>query len=209
MNNQFKALPFKKKLEHIWEYYHWHMFTALLAALLLLPWFWSMANTRDPLLDIEMINAYGRAPDGEAFQEFLEEAGYEYFDEAVVVSKNIQLNGEDPSANFLSSQLLFATITAAEADLFFWDTDQVMPALQEGILMDLRKVLEPELLEQYQDCLLYSVDPENGEEYPSAIYLDHNPWIEGNMYYVNCSVGVAYSAKDLKLVGSVLRGILE
>lgn len=73
----FLQLPFRKKLEHIWEYYRWQILVTVVVVSFLGSWIFSAVTHKDPVLELEMINAYEQTPDGEAFQEFLEQNGIE------------------------------------------------------------------------------------------------------------------------------------
>lgn len=205
---KFKEMTFRQKLDHIWEYYRWYILITVMVLGLAFSWIYGIVTEKEPLMDVVMINAYGRTPDGEAFQPFLEQAGYSYYDGAVTVNKKVQLNGPDGSQNYAGGQMLMCTLAAGEPDLMFWDSREVLPPLKDGVLRDLRDILSPDLMEQYQDTLVYAENSDTGESYPCGIYLEENPWITGQMYYVNCTVGVPFSVKDEALVRAVLEDIL-
>lgn len=205
---KFKEMTFRQKLDHIWEYYRWYILITVMVLGLAFSWIYGIVTEKEPLMDVVMINAYGRTPDGEAFQPFLEQAGYSYYDGAVTVNKKVQLNGPDGSQNYAGGQMLMCTLAAGEPDLIFWDSREVLPPLKDGVLRDLRDILSPDLMEQYQDTLVYAENSDTGESYPCGIYLEENPWITGQMYYVNCTVGVPFSVKDEALVRAVLEDIL-
>ena len=197
---KFKALTPRQKAAHLWEYYRWPALAVLLVLLLLLPWIHSAMTEQEPLLTVTMVNSYSKSPDGESFRDFL---GERYFDGAVVLDKNIYIT------NAQDAQLLFCAISAGETDLFFWDNRQVQPALSHGELRDLRTLLPEPLLEAHAQDLVLCEDPETGEPYPCGIWLDHNPWITDNMYYVNCSAGIPYSRHEPQLAAEFLAYLLD
>ncbi len=205
---KFKKMTIRQKIDHIWEYYRWPILAVVVVLSFVISWIHGIVTRVEPLLDVVMIDANVRTPDGEVFQPFLEQAGYEYYDGAVIVNKNAQLNRPDGTLNLGGGQMLMCTIAAGEPDLFFWDTREVLPLLKDGVLRDLREILSPELLEQYEDSLVYAENPDTGESYPCGIYLEENPWITEQRYYESCTVSVATSAKDEKLAGAVLSAIL-
>lgn len=205
---KFKAMPFKKKAEHIWEYYRWHILVTVVLVFALGSWIQGIVTHKEPVLQLEMINCYGNTPNGEAFEDFLNQQGVPYDPDAVLVGKNIQLNGPDISITFGAAQMLACSIAAGEPDLIFWETDELMPAL-EGALLDLREILPQELLDEYADSLVYAVDEETGEEYPCGIYTERNPWMMENKYYVNCSVSVPATCKNRELAGAFIQYMLN
>lgn len=206
---KFMAMPFKKKMEHIWDYYRWHILIFLVVAFALGSWISQAVHQTEPILQVEMVNAYGNSSDGEAFQEFLTREGREYYEDAVIIGRNIQLNGPDPSQNYGAAQMLFCTVAAGEPDLIFWDSREVIPVLQNGMLLDLRTVLPEEFLKAHEAKLVYTKYEEEGESYPCGIYMEQNPWIMENKYYVNCTASISASCRDQALAADFIRYILE
>ena len=206
---KFKAMPFKKKLEHIWEYYRWQILVAVVVILCLGTWISQAVSQKDPIMQVEMVNAYGRSSGSEAFQEFLTREGRDYYEDAVIIGKNVQMNGPDPTQNYGAAQMLFCTVAAGEPDLIFWDTDEVIPILNNGYLLDLREVLPQEVLDEYADSLVYGTYEEGGPQFPCGIYTEKNPWIMENKFYVNCTVSVAASCADRALAADFILYMLE
>lgn len=206
---KFKAMPFKKKLEHIWEYYRWQILVTLVIVLALSTWIRQAVTQKEPILQVEMVNAYGNSDGSEAFQEFLIQQGREYYEECILIGRNIQLNGPDPTQNFGAAQMLFCTVAAGEPDLIFWDSPDVIPALNGGALMDLRAVLPEEFLKEHQNQLVYSDLGGEEEPYPCGIYMERNSWIMEHKYYVNCTVSLSVSCKDPALGGEFIRYLLS
>ena len=206
---KFMDMPFKKKMEHIWDYYRWHILIFLVVVLSLGSWISQAMGQTEPILQVEMVNAYGNSSGGEAFQDFLTREGRDYYEDAVVIGRNIQLNGPDPTQNYGAAQMLFCTVAAGEPDLIFWDTKEVIPVLDGGPLLDLREVLPAEFLEKHSESLVYAQYEEGGEKYPCGIYTERNPWIMENKYYVNCTVSISVSCRDRELAGNFIRYILE
>ena len=206
---KFKAMPFQKKMEHIWEYYRWQILVTLVVIFALGSWISQAVGQKEPILQVEMVNAYGNSTGGEAFQEFLSEAGREYYEDAVLIGKNVQLNGPDPSQNYGAMQMLLCTVASGEPDLIFFDTQEVIPILNFGNLLDLRDILPAELLEQEKNHLVYARYEEDGEPYPCGIYMEQNPWIMENKYYVNCTVAVAAGCRDRELAADFIAYLLR
>ena len=204
---KFMAMPFKKKLEHIWDYYRWHILIFLVVVFALGTWISQAIHQTEPILQVEMVNAYGSSDGGEAFADFLQQQGIPYYEDAVIVGRNIQLDGPDASQNYGAAQMLFCTIAAGEPDLIFWDTDEVFPMIDEGPLLDLRELLPEELLQEEKDSLVYG--KLNGETYPCGIYLEGNPWVQEHNYYVNCTASVAVTCRDRELAKNFLLYLLH
>lgn len=207
---KFKAMSSKQKIEHIWEYYRWHILIFLMLAVFFGSWIHGIVTHKEPILQVTMINCYGESPDGDSFIPFLQEQGRPYYDGAVVIGKNIQFTSVDAGMNMASMQMLACTVAAGEPDLMFWDSQEILPSLDRGTMLDLRQLLPEEALEKYQDQLVYCEGAEeNGETYPCGIYLPENPWILQQQYYVNCTVGIPYSCKDTDLAVAFIQYLLN
>ena len=77
-------------------------------------------------------------------------------------------------------------------DIFF-ATEEVFGAYAEdGAVTDLTGLLPEDLLQKYQDKLVYTRLHGAGDEYPCGIRLSDNPWMKANGYYLfgECVVGV-------------------
>ena len=206
---KFKAMTWKQKLDHIWEYYRWQILVTVGLVIFLGGWIGSALRYQEPVLDLLMINAYEKTPDGEAFRPFLEENGIEYREDAVVLDKAIRFDAFDSMPDLSSAQMLMCTIAAGEPDLIFWGSRDMLPPLQNGSLMDLSALLPPEVLEEQKDNLVYCELSDTGERYPCGIFLEKNPWINEKMYYVDCTVCVAATADDKDLAGKLILWLLE
>lgn len=206
---KFKSYSPREKLDYIWDYFRWHILIAIVILCLLVSWIYGIATHKDPLLRIVMINSYGENSSSESFESFLEQSGYEYYDGAVTVNKNIQLNSDSPAINVGAMEILVCTLAARDADIYFWNEPKLYPVLEDGTLMDLRQVISEDLLEQYKDNLIYGQNPDTGEQYPCAVWLQENPWIRENQYYVNCAAGIAVGADKIEVAGQFLTYLLS
>lgn len=119
----------------------------------------------------------------------------------------IQMDEGELNYNCDPRRLLLCRVAEGKTDIYFWDDQYTDGFLTSFALMDLREILPQELLEKYEDQLIYNTAILQGG-YPCAISLKENLWIKQNNYYGECTVGVARTADNLGLVYDFLRYIL-
>lgn len=200
----FRDLSPKKKLEHIWTYYRFPILAAVVGLILLISLLGTFFNREDALLDVIMVdsdaNAHG---DTAAFDAFLESCGIPPREGAVSLNTNISFYSEEEMAllsetdrnqavleNYDKEQMLFTLMAAGNAEVLFGKGERFLLYAQEGLYRDLSEVLSPELLERYQDSLIYA--EEDGISYPCAVRLTDNPWLLESGYYRDCCFAVLY-----------------
>ena len=203
---QFKTMPFGMKLKYIVKNYAWEAVFAVYLLCLLGSWIYLDYVEPQPMLSVEMINGSLEAPNAEAFEGFMEAEGLACTDESVKVSKIIQLGKEPGEISLNPNALLFCKANEGKTDLYFWDDAMVESALSQFDLLDLRKILTPEILLKLEDKLVYSA-PLLREGFPCGIRLDDSEWLRENGFYDNCVVGISRNAQDPELIRAFIEYI--
>ena len=208
---QFRKLPLGKKIQYIICHRTWDIILGAVLLLLMGTWIYEDYILEPTFMNIEMINACTESSDGESLDPFLMKNGYQPKENKVEISKAFQLNTEDSDYQLDPSRLLICNVAEGKTDVYFWDKNsdsaQIEKALKSFALMDLRNILPPELLLEYEDQLIYTDAVLDGG-YPCGIILSDNPWIRENNFYEDCVVGVAVTAKDMDLIRAFLQYIL-
>ena len=208
---QFKALPTRKKVSYLLTSFSWHVVLAGLLLFILGSWIWQDFLAEQPLLNVEMLDAQVHTGCTDSFAPFLQDAGYSYSENAVSLGTRLQFQPSNVNPICNHFRLLLCKVMEAKTDLYFWDYWNLQPYLTSSVLLDLREVLPPEVLEAHADDLIYSAeDKETGDVYPCGIYLRNNDWVQSNDYYgEECAVGIANSARNPEIAGAFLRYILK
>lgn len=205
---KFKALPFRKKVTYALKNYIWDAILGVILVLILCSWIKQDYIDGKPALGVEMINASTYSPQGEAFEPFLRETKCRNCENGVKVSKIFQLEGGPHGMKCDPGLLMFCTIQAGRTDMFFWNTKDMEQTLTKRVLIDLRDVLPPEIIQKHQDQLVYSDLMLRGG-YPCGIMLENNGWVRGNQYYDSCSVGIAEDSQNKEAAAAFLCYILK
>lgn len=204
-NITFRDLSFKKKLEHIWEYYSFGIVAGVIALFLII----SLIRTQtadESLLNVLMLDSNVNAhSDSDGFDEFLTAYGYEPFDGAVSLNANLSFYDQTElevldemdynqamQENYEKEQILFTLMASGDRDVIFGKGDIFLSYADQGMMADLSAILSEELLARYADQLVYTDEGGTAEPYPCAVALSGNPWLEEHGYYHECYFSVLY-----------------
>lgn len=194
----FKSLSTRAKFDYIRDYYKWHIVVAILAAGLVCYTVHYYATYRDPLLNVIMINCndpYGENTSG--FDEFQEALDYDPKEYPISISSSMTFpESSDGVISTADLQTLSTLVMAGGQDLFFGTGDMYLNYCEQGALADLSTILSSELLEKYEDSLIYSTADGELAPYPCAIELTDNAWLTKHNYYDACYFGIFYSNQN-------------
>ncbi len=195
----FKAMSTKAKIGYVWDYYKWHIIGTIAAVSFVCYTVHYYVTYREPLLNVIMLNCYDSYnTDNSGFYEFQETYGYDPEEYPISLASFYLAEGDNAaSASYTDYQALTTMIAAGGEDLFFGTGDTYLTYCEQGALLDLSTILSPELMEEYNDCLIYSTSDGEVDPYPCAIELTGNDWLRKNNYYDTCYFGIFYSNQNL------------
>lgn len=209
---KFKEMTLGGKLEHIWEYYKLALLGITLGIALIVYIIVKIAMP-DPvsILNVTLVNAYPQAGmDGNVFERYLTEQGYNPKEETIAVNAGLYLDTEMANpTNASAFQALLAMTLVGEIDLLAGDAGIVDMIGSGNGLLEMDEVLPAELLEKYQDSLYTVVAPESGEEYVCAIRLPAgNPLEQDGYYAADVLAGIPYTAQHQEMAKEMLLYLL-
>lgn len=171
----FKDLDFNQKKEYIWDYYKWHILSVIaiiLLAIVIIPQI--IDNMKPTKLYLTMINCEWSGDEGsellnkyaEAYNINTEEYKFTADTSTVIIRDSIDQNSME------SAQKLVALIANNTIDVFVSDIANHEAYSGSGTFFDLRNILDAEFIEKYSDRLVYTTDPDTGEDIPFGIYVE-------------------------------------
>ncbi len=175
--NDFKALPAKKKVEHIYEYYRWHILIGIAVVGLLVSLVTTIAgNRKDVLISGIFINNSTTA-EGYAHlqQDYFDYCGSDSNTRVdLVETRYLDFESGAVSQNDAASFMLVTSMIAARTlDYIVTDEATLAHFMEQEVVLDLRLALSDEQLAQYDVITLDGI--------PAAIRLngtafaDHYP----------------------------------
>ena len=154
---KMKDKSWKERLAYFWDYYKWYVLVVLVALVLIVQTVTTVVNQKEILLKGILIDGIGTVEEPEILQQFYADNGIDTAKQEVYLNTGLALDSGIPSVVSTSYQRIHAGIGAADTDFlmgyeyaiqrFAYDTSNVFA--------DLRDILSPELLEQWEEYLYY------------------------------------------------------
>jgi len=140
---KLREMTFKNKMEHIWEYYKFHIicFLTILFVVIGLLNVWVFNPKPDAALFISWNSGFATDEQVDRLAEVLGERLVEDGAREVVEVAQFYFSNNDPSVSMASAQRLVAMLSTGMIDLFILDHDLLENYSTSGFLMPLDTVL--------------------------------------------------------------------
>ena len=207
----FKAMPFKKKIGYIWDYYKYPILGILFAIITIISTIYSQLTAKECLLKLIMVN--GTVPIETAIfaEDFLESEGYDSNTQEVTATTiRLGLTEETYEQDYEAIQALFVRLTSETVDIMSASDEIFDQYASEGFFINLNDLFTKEELNLYQDLIVYTTHYETGELYPCGFDLSDNTWIKEHIRYnTNCQFGILFNAPNMERTKSFFTYLLN
>lgn len=208
-----KEMEPKDRISYIWDYYKWYIIGITFAVIFVIYLIISYATRKEEVAHILMVNADLEAvsdDDNRMFDELLSWYGYDTAKQEVVVNNGLHV---DPTGvgqnNYYTFSSILTILEAGGAEVYMSDRETFDLIGATSNLQDLSMVLPEELMEKYEDKLVYATDEETKQTYPCGIEITGNEWTkETGLYSTDCVIGAAYGANEDGLTEKLISYIL-
>lgn len=208
---ELKALPPKKRIAYIWEYYKVWILIGLFAIYSIISGIYQYVTAKEPLFQTIMLN--GSMPIDEYIfaEDYLVDSGYSTDDYEIKVSTmTMHFNEFSYADDYNTMQSFVARITSGDIDLISAPKDLFEPYGKEGYLMDLSTVFSEDELLKYKNYLVYTTDETTNTTYPYAFDFSQSKWVKKHNYYTDsCLYGIVYCSTNAEQVKQFLTYILN
>ena len=212
----------KEKISYFFYYYKWHVLIAVFAVILIVSFIVQLTRNKEDALYVCMLNTLTKSSDGylsysesdvypDAFAEY---AGIDTFEYDIRIDTTMSIDYDSLDENTITSaQKYMAYLAAGEMDVMITDVDTLENYSYQEDFYDLREILSPEQLQEYEPYFYYidmavveernkqlddpnnltgeldlempdPRDPDSMEEpVPVGIYLDDCENLRANYYY--------------------------
>lgn len=149
----FQALPFRKKLEHIWVYYKWYILVAAAVICVLVSILGTVANNQKETLISGIFINNAAEPEGYACltEGYWEYCGCSESQKAeLVTGRSIDFEAETPSQQDAAAFMTVTCMIAAKTlDYVITDEASLAHFVEQEVVMDLRQLLPEDALAQW------------------------------------------------------------
>ena len=170
-----KDKPFKEKFEYYAGYYWKHVLIIAAVVIFVTNFLYTVITAKDEVLCVLFVNTFVNEDiDLAAYtQEFADIAGIDTEECQISLQTDIWINYDNDTIDEISSanlQKLLVMNSAGAIDAMVIDDSYLEENGPKGVLGDLRDFLPADILEKYEDRLIYvDVLEDDKGEYPAAI----------------------------------------
>ena len=188
LSNLKSMTSWSERIDYIWTYFKVHILIVLGMGGVIVGLLVSMFTPDRAVLKIIALNTDTVASIAETFDPFLEAHGYKTGEKSIVFDKTILVDAKDDA--HLEEIMPFLMRLSVAQDLFIGSGMLYEDTIKsnEGLLVDLREILEPEQLEQLE--LFYTDDNGMADPYPCAVMIREN-----GVFATDCYVGICFSSE--------------
>ena len=187
LKDTLRPMPWKKKLEHLWEYYKWVLVVLAVMGMIIYISIVGYSNARvEGLFYGEVVNLDFDTEGVEYLREdFLEHLGGVKGDQKVSLYLSNLVMGDDSTYDNYYAPLMrtASEISDGKLDYFLVDSAALTCYFSEEILLDLRLLFTEEELAQIGDDLVYVLYEETGEQIPMAINVTDSAFMTSRLNY--------------------------
>lgn len=147
---------FKEKLIYFWDYYKWYVIGGIGILLFAGSMIYEIATRKEVAFNAILLNASPMTEDTTYQQDFAAYAGIDlnkldiFFDTSIRITE-----GSMDETSYTSTEKLMVYTAAGELDIMASDTDSFRKYANSYTFYDLRNILSPEQLEQYEPYFYY------------------------------------------------------
>lgn len=188
--DKMKDKDFKEKWDYFWEYYKFHVMTAVVALLFIISGVKSMLGEKPTYLNVILVNSAPSSFENTLGKDFLEATGVNPSENVCFIDTTAVLNPNNiDEVAIATTQKITANIAAKELDVLGADYNNFFQYAGQDVFADLSAYYSEKDLEAMGDSVLYMdagyIEYIASDEYQD--YLSNGTYDENNKYAVLCA----------------------
>ncbi|MDD6482085.1 MAG: hypothetical protein PUF65_07470 [Lachnospiraceae bacterium] len=211
---KLKAMNAKEKAAFIAEYYGISILVTVAlvaAAIFLVVHFLFSKDIGFNVMAVNTGEVDCPADSEEFYKDFLDSQNFDWKHEEVSVNVGlgVSMDAED-SASQTNLQMIVSRLMTGSVDVFFANEDVLYSIGEFEYLADLNNYLPADILDKYEDDLVYIKGVESGKTYPVGIRIPaDNEWLQKSGWYEDGAVvGIQDNAEHGELATNFVLEIL-
>ena len=154
---KMKEKPCRERLAFFWDYYKWPAIIAVLLVVAITYTVVVQMGKKEAALSGILINSSVPLDDSEFLQAFCDKVGIDTNDYQIVLATGLSLAADNPTVGIMTYQRIHAGIAAEETDFIIATEDAFRQCSYDSshMFLDLRELLSPEQLAQWEGKLYY------------------------------------------------------
>lgn len=211
---KLKAMNAKEKAAFIAEYYGINILVTValvVAVIFLVVHFLFSKDIGFNVMAVNTGNTECPADSEEFYKDFLDSQNFDWKHEEVSVNVGlgVSMDAED-SASQTNLQMIVSRLMTGSVDVFFANEDVLYSVGEFEYLADLNNYLSADIMDKYEDDLVYIKGVESGKTYPVGIRIPaDNEWLQKSGWYEDGAVvGIQDNAEHGELATNFVLEIL-
>ena len=211
---KLKAMNAKEKAAFIAEYYGINILVTValvVAVIFLVVHFLFSKDIGFNVMAVNTGNTECPADSEEFYKDFLDSQNFDWKHEEVSVNVGlgVSMDAED-SASQTNLQMIVSRLMTGSVDVFFANEDVLYSVGEFEYLADLNNYLPADIMDKYEDDLVYIKGVESGKTYPVGIRIPaDNEWLQKSGWYEDGAVvGIQDNAEHGELATNFVLEIL-
>lgn len=211
---KLKAMNAKEKAAFIAEYYGINILVTValvVAAIFLVVHFLFSKDIGFNVMAVNTGEVDCPADSEEFYKDFLDGQDFDWKHEEVSVNVGlgVSMDAED-SASQTNLQMIVSRLMTGSVDVFFANEDVLYSVGEFEYLADLNNYLPSDIMDKYEDDLVYIKGVESGKTYPVGIRIPaDNEWLQKSGWYEDGAVvGIQDNAEHGELATNFVLEIL-
>lgn len=165
--------PFAMKLNYYWGYYKVHAIIIILAACIFGSLLHSILTQKETVLSVAYVNAFPNINDELFMDEFESYLGINTRKQQTILDSTYYIDDTSTSPYAATYEQKFSAMAmAGQLDVVVADEKKFDFYGKQGFFQDLRPLLTPEQLEQYEDLLFYCDIPDDESSDPVPVGIN-------------------------------------
>lgn len=146
----------KQKFAYFLDYYKWHVIITVAVIAFAASMIYHVVTSKDMAFSVTLVNAYEMGSGEEHMAAFADYAGIDTEEYDVMADASMHIDNTSlDQETIASSQKLMVLVAAGEIDALMSDGALIDQYAYSESFYDLREVLTPQQLEQYESCFFY------------------------------------------------------
>ena len=187
--DKMKDKDFKAKWDYFWDYYKFHVMTAVVALIFIISGIKNMVNEKPTFLSVILVNSTPASLENTMAEDFMETIGVDPTENVCFVDTTAVLNPDNiDQVAVATTQKITANIAAKELDVLGADYNTFFQYAGQDVFADLSAYYSKEDLDAMGDNVLYMdagyIEYIASDEYQD--YLTNGTFDKSNKYAVLC-----------------------
>jgi len=219
--SKISQLPFKKKVEYIWDYYKFYIFGFIIVLLVLAGLIYTRVINPAPETVLFVSWNAGIVTNEQIFdlENHLQELLIDKNENKKLMISEMSLENENPTFTMANLQRIMAMVATEDLDVLVLDSEMVLELSKAGLIRPLdailaeAKTMNPEVynaINEYTIVSQYENNDREMEERIMGVSIKNSPLLEGlGFIEQDWYVSISSTTRNIEMIAKMLIALFE